>query len=366
MRIGRPKIRCDEQAIFYETEVGFSGTARTLWFSVPREFGWMVSDRCDAALLALLICSMAQGEEIQADGVVSERLYYSLSACLQPILRSVIPTLHEVDIYAHEVERATSTGDAVATGFSAGVDSFCVLADHYYETPPPGFRLTHLLFNNVGSHGFGREGEQLFRRRLGRVRPVADRIGLPIVAVNSNLDQFYNDFGFQLTHTPRNASVGLLLQNGLGKFLYASSYRSTEVFVGPSDSIAYVDPITLPMLSTERTAALSVGSRYSRVEKTLRIAGIRDSHQALDVCLTGTTHGNCSACTKCMRTMITLHLAGYLGRYRNVFDFETYRNRLPDYAREILLSSHPTDREIAAFSKDRGVRLEALHLLASP
>lgn len=167
-----------------------------------------------------------------------------------------------------------NSASGVAIGFSGGIDSYCALADHYYSDIPERFKITHLLFNNVGSHGT--DGERLFRKRFERLAPSAERIGLPLLMINSNLDSFMpKNLGFQKTHTMRNASVAHLLQGGIGRYMYTSTYKYSDMFIGPTYDTAYSDLATLPLLSTDTLDAFSVGSEYSRVQKTLRVAELR-------------------------------------------------------------------------------------------
>ena len=100
----------------------------------------------------LLIPAMETGEDIQVAGTVSECLYYNLTRPAQAVLQEVLPSLHHIDIHPEDVKPASEEASGVATGFSSGIDSFAVLADHYYaDKVPSNFRLTHLLYNNVGS-----------------------------------------------------------------------------------------------------------------------------------------------------------------------------------------------------------------------
>jgi hypothetical protein len=280
--------------------------------------------------------------------MVSERLFYSISSRYQALLQTVYPELHTVNIYAEEVQPADEQAKGVATGFSGGIDSFSILADHHYSSPPPGFELTHLLYNNVGSHASG--GDRLFRERYERLVPAAERIGLPFVAVNSNLDSFYENFRFQKSHTPRNASVALLLQRGIGRFLYASAFDYSNIEVEETYDSAYFDPITLPLLSTGNLDALSVGSEYSRVEKTLQVTGLEDAHEFLDVCILDDKPSNCSTCWKCKRTLLTLEIAGLLDTFEDVFDLDAYRSVRESYLVSVLNSSDPLLQEIAEFA----------------
>ncbi len=354
MKISSPEILQENGEILYRVRVETSAGPDTLWYSVPEQFGDLITDSCDAPLVALLIPAMACGEDIHVAGKLSERLFHTLSRPYQRLMQHVIPSLRQVRIYPTEIQSAIHVRSAVATGFSAGVDSFCVLADHYYSEVPAAFKVTHLLFNNVGSHGSGSRGERLFRARYARTAPVAAQIGLPLVRINSNVDTYYGKtLDFQRTHTPRNASVALLLQRGVGRYLYASAFDYTHAFVGATYDMAYCDAIALPLLSTEVLDALSVGSEYTRVEKTLRVAAATNSHNVLDVCTHPDRAGNCSGCWKCMRTLLTLEIAGLLESYSASFDLDTYARRRNKYIREVLVSDEPLLREIVHFAKQR-------------
>ena len=354
MKISSPEIVRENGEIVYRVRVETSAGPNTLWYSVPEQFADLITDSCDAPLAALLIPAMARGEDIHVAGKLSERLLYTLSGPYQRLMQHVIPALRQVRIHPAEIQSVIHKGSAVATGFSAGIDSFCVLADHYYSKVPAAFKVTHLLFNNVGSHGSGAGGERLFRARYARTAPVAAQIGLPLVRINSNVDTYYGKpLDFQRTHTPRNASVALLLQRGVGRYLYASTFDYTHAFVGATYDMAYCDAIALPLLSTEVLDALSVGSEYTRVEKTLRVAAATNSHNVLDVCTHPDRAGNCSECWKCMRTLLTLEIAGLLESYSASFDLDTYARRRNKYIREVLVSDEPLLREIVHFAKQR-------------
>ena len=356
MKIHEPQIIQEGGQTVYRAGVDTAKGHETLWYGVDEAFGGFVSRSGDAALVALLIPAMAAGEDIQAGGVVSERLLHNLADPVQRILQLIMPSLRRVAIRAEQVRPdSAARAPGVATGFSGGIDSYCVLADYHYANRAGRFKLTHLLFNNVGSHGSG--GERLFRERYQRLAPVAERLGLPFLAIHSNLASFYaRGFGFYHTHTLRNASVAFLLQAGIGRYLYASAYTYSDIFSGPFDNIAYSDPFTLPLLSTDTLDTLSVGGEYSRTEKTLRVAGIPDSHGTLDVCAhpehaRGRT--NCSTCGKCLRTLATLEIAGCLDRYSTVFDLDAYRKQRAAYFAALLGSRDPLLREVVRFAQER-------------
>lgn len=287
-----------------------------------------------------------------------------MSVPYQVILRHVFPSLNKVSIYHRDWHRTDGRAKGVVTGFSGGVDSFCVLADHYYSNNiPEKFRLTHLLFNNVGSHGAG--GETLFNERYQRVEQSARHIGLPIFQVNSNLDSFYIDLGYAFidTHTPRNASVAHLLSNGIGRYYFASTFDYKSLTIGPiHGGLPRSEPVFLPLLGTSSVDLISTGSEYTRVEKTLKIAAINDTRQLLDICVKAKQAQNvgkvnCSICWKCMRTLLTFEIAGHLGKYEHLFDLNLYRKYRHRYIATILKKDDPLTREIISFAREQNYKL---------
>jgi len=364
MNISESKTTYKDGFLVYSVNVISSEGSKKLWYSLNEEYANLLSDRSDAALVALLIPAMALGEDIHIKGVISSRLYYNISRPYQHVLRKIIPSLHQINIYPEEVQPANKEGSGVAMGFSAGIDSFCALADHFYSDVPEGFRLTHLFFNNVGSHGHGKNGVKLYKERYKRAKLVADHIGLPLIDIDTNLYNFYSGLGFQQTHTPRNASVAHLLQRGICRFFYASTFPYENVYIGPIYDMAYSDTITLPLLSTESIDMISVGSEYTRVEKTLKVATIEDSYSALDICVKGSR--NCSTCWKCKRTILTLEIAGLLDRYSNVFDFDAYQKVRNLYIAEVLQSHDPLLSEICEFMKGNDFRIPISSRLLVP
>jgi hypothetical protein len=356
MKISKPEIRQQENQLLSTVQVESLDGSSTLWYSVEKKFGDLLTDFSDAPLVALLIPAMANGEDIHISGTISERLFYNLSGPYQPYLQCFFPALRRVSIHPENVQARNQRASGVATGFSGGIDSYSILADHHYSrNVPEAFRLSHLFYNNVGSHGQGEEAERLFRERYARLAPVAERIGLPFIAVNSNLDSFYKKgLGFVKTLSQRNPSVPLLLQGGIVRCMYASGISFKEIAKGNPLNFSYFDLITFPMLSTEALDLFSVGSEYTRVEKTLRVAEIPDSYSTLNVCFSRDSAENCSVCSKCMRTLLTLEIAGLTDLYSASFDLNAYRRSRNKYIRSIFGSHDLYRREIIQFARERG------------
>ncbi len=361
MRIGRPRVEERGASAALVHDIDWAGGRDTLWYSVPKAFGDLFSTRADAALVALLIPAMAEGEAIEIDGTVSPRLHYNAAVALQGVLQDVVPRLHVVEVRPNDVAPAAGMAAGVATGFSGGVDSFCVVADHYLDPQPGAYRLTHLLFHDVGSHEHyvGDEtpaGASLFRTRFERLVPAAEEMGLPFIPVASNLARFYRKHGFQLTHTPRNASVALALQAGLGCYMYAASYGYRDIHLGPSLDTANSDLVTLPMMSTEAMDMFSVGTEQPRLQKALRLDRIELARKYLDVCVEFTDRTNCSVCWKCMRLLLALEIAGKLEPFADIFDLDAYRRERDDFIATMLHSDVAFEVDIRALAEERGFR----------
>ena len=373
MHIGVPEVRRLASDVEYAVPYSLGRGGRSsgaegarardplLWYRVPADYESMVSPRADAALVALLIPAMVAGGALHVQGPVTDELVFHLQHGYQDVLRAVIPSLRSVEVVAPQQQPAGPRQSGVAAGFSAGVDSFGVLADHFYDPAvPPALKITHLLFHRLGSHDDAGAAEgALFLDRFQRAARVADKIGLPFIPVDSNLTEAFRGTGFnyQETHTPRSASVPFLLQQGVGRWLYASAMHLRHTRVAPFFDTTLTDPVALPMLSTSALVLESDGGRYTRFEKTMRVAEIPDSYWSLDVCVTGGWGSNCSKCFKCLRTMAGLEIGGKLDRYRDVFDLDVYRQHRDTYLALTPLSRDPVVKELAVEAKRRGFPL---------
>ncbi len=348
MKISAPELVHAEGNITYRVAVESATGSRPLWFSLSEQYRDLVSDRADGALVALLFPAMARGEDIHVAGVLSERLYYNLSGRCQALLQSLDPTLKTIKIHAQHLTSTPPKSAGVAMGFSGGVDSFCALVDHcprYNPTVAPSYAITHLLYNNVGSHGSG--GKELFLNRYHALQPFISSLGLPFIAINSNAGEFYDGLPFAKVHTVLNTAVPLVLQQGIGVFLYASALHYASISSSGTGGTAKIDPMLLPLLSTENLDAVSVGCEYTRAEKVLRLTEVPDTYTRLDVCCSSHKQGgNCSQCDKCLWSMVALEAIGALEHYADQFNLERYRQIRDRYLPEILLKDHPRSDDL--------------------
>ena len=357
---GRPRRTRDEDGnVRVVAEVDDSDP---LWFSVAASDADLLAERADHVAVALLLPAMRYGRDLRIGGVMTDSLLHRLNHDVQALVRVVHPEYRQVTVTADGTEPAGATPVGVATGFSGGVDSFATLTEYAYGAGvPAALRVTHLLNNNVGAHGDG--GDMLWRRRFDALRPVAAELGLPFIRVDSNVDRHYPRMGFMQTVTFRNAAVMHLLGGGIGRSYHASegTFRNLRM-PPPHGDIGLAGAMTFPLLSTAALTVESTSSGMSRIERTLALVGTPYARY-LDVCIDAdpdrTT--NCSQCWKCMRTMLTLEIAGSLDEFvPAVFVRAPYERRRAQYYAELLSSDEPNDIELVEFGDRNGWRWGAV------
>lgn len=329
-----------------------------LWFSVDAAGEELLGERADHVAVSLLLPAMRYGRDLRIGGVLTDTLLHRLNHDLQSLVRTVHPNYTSVEVTADDTAPSGYAPRGVVTGFSGGVDSFATLTEYAAGTGvPPALRVTHLLNNNVGAHGS--EGEALWAARFDALRPVADDLGLPFLRVDSNIDAHYPRMGFMQTVTFRNAAVVHLLGGGIGRSYHASEGAFGNLTMPPPHGdIGLAGAMTFPLLSTAALTVESTSSGMSRIERTLALAGTPYA-QYLDVCIDAdpARSTNCSQCWKCMRTMLTLEIAGHLDEFiPAVFVRAPYERRRSQYYSELLYSDEPNDIELVEFGNRNGWR----------
>jgi hypothetical protein len=358
MIINSPKLIDNGKEIKISSLIEYSGKQEELWYLVERKYAdFLMVEKLDAFLVGTILLAMKNKEDIYINGTISEKLFYNLTNYFSKILTLLIPSLHQVQIIPQDLDNGKiyHNLDGVATGFSGGIDSFCTFIDHFNNNIPKSYLLTHLVFNNVGSHGSG--GRNLFQKRYQRLLNFAQEFQLDYVKIDSNLDELLQ-MDFRNTHTTRNVSAILLLQKLFSKYFYASAHKYQDCVINESPDGAVIDPAGIHLLSTEITELISTGCQYSRVEKTIKVADFEPSYRYLDVCVHSVDVAeNCSQCWKCARTMLTLEILGKLHCYNKVFNLDKFAQIRDNYIASILHSQKPLEKEVIDLAMERGFEL---------
>lgn len=263
----------------------------------------------DAFLAALLMPAMASGEDLTIKAPVSRRLLRS-ARTIMDIYSTWWSQLAPVRVRGEGDSVPGAGRQAVGLFFTAGVDSFySLLTDVARANDPHHEPVTHLLFAN-----FERQSGHDYDRLIGRVRHVAEKTGRQPLVVDTNVRSLTEHTVFwPAYHGAALASVALALQGLLGRCLIAAS-----------DQYAHLPPLgSHPVLdhlwSTESLEIVHDGAEATRTEKIERqLARSELALANLSVCWLGKPAQNCGVCEKCLRTMISLELAGVLDRCRTL------------------------------------------------
>lgn len=354
LTIGSPVLSVTgNEARLHAKITASDGIVDELWYLLPALYkDWFVTDQCDGFVVGLLHQCMERSLDIVTESPMSSKLWHKLTNFYIPMMAYAFPHLNVIKIIPKALTTTTKPARGVATGLSAGIDSFAAVLQHFVEETQPERRVTHFLFHNVGSHGYGgsiEDDRRLFLQRFDEVELFAREAGIPCIPVDSNLSRIY-PIDFIKIHHALNASVLLVLQNQFNCYFYASTYQYEFCGVDKADDISRFDPIAFHMLSTETLDCVSTGSQISRIEKTRLVAKYEPSYRYLSVCVNYKFVGrNCSTCFKCCRTMLTLELLGLAHHYQEVFDFRKFNTMRAQFMLTILFHKpFSFEREIAS------------------
>ncbi len=332
---------------------------QTLWYDVSSESAVEPPETADAFFAPILLYVMKHSFSVRFEVPISDSIALQSTDVVfifgVQLGLNANTKIEFCDVVT--VSRRTSSG---ITGFSAGVDSWFTLKKTLFDQESSAKKVTHLLVNDVGANSTESKKEQV----LSIAELVAREFDLHVVHVKSNINDVV-PINFQKTHTARNASVVHLLTSITGNFYYSSTDRYTTTGIFPTHTMAYADPVLLPLLSSDAITLRSTGSTVTRAEKTKEIISIPRIGERLDVCINHAHRGtkiNCGSCPKCMRTELTLEALGELDRFSSVFDLDAYRNSKNQYLNMIAASHNTLEREVFELAQKTGhARSRATH-----
>lgn len=200
---------------------------------------------------------------------------------------------YNVDLSGFTPVERKSSGNRVATFFTLGVDSFYTLFTHMNE-------IDDIIYVTGFEHGVC---ESVLKEVEDNIGLIAWYFKKQAVFKDSNirktLDQYVNwqKYG----HGPALASVALSFSGSHKKIYIPSTHTTGSIQCGSHPGID-------PLWSTE-SLEIAHDALVSRVDKLATISEHQIALDLLRVCYQG-EHYNCSRCTKCVRTMISLHLLG--------------------------------------------------------
>lgn len=309
----------------------------TIWVSVDDAYAYMLTDEVyDAFLFLPVYMSMYYHTDLHLRGNVSKVLYRNVVDYLQPLMCGFSKDLTKTNIIVDGFKELEGNHTVIGTGISCGVDCLSTVYKYHELETDPDYKLTHLFMLNVGWHGnFGDPATiDLFQKRCAQNKKAADAMGLPFVAVDSNLHAFLPTLGDRASYFAIYTAV-FTLEKEVGKYYFSSSYSYHETLVygtGDTDSdfSGYADPMAIPLMQNHALRLVIDGCQYTRLQKLEKIADWPIARKYLNVCCRhsddpGVDETNCSCCVKCIYTLAALDALGKLDAFSEVFDIPLYR-----------------------------------------
>lgn len=351
------------------------GGERKLFFRLEEQGGSLADSRpvAEAFVLALLIPAMKMGQNLLVNATLDHDFQFNLNNQLIPFLAKFHRYLKKIRV--ESTVDAAALNDVPATGghkrltligMSCGLDALTGFIEH--ESLPAGSRLkvNGLLFNDVGAFGKGREK---FSHDLEIVKSFAARTGLPLFFVQSNMGDFYEE-KYEHSYSLRNAAAAWALSAVAGTAILASGVEFSDMgnFFQQQDS-GFVDPITLPLMSSTPMQIQTTGFQHTRSEKYTIVINDGRFLDHLNTCLRSVDRKkgyiNCGTCKKCSEILFRAEASGQLPvleRTFNIREYKRLRNLLIYRLAYNSSGKKPSanSRDTVRYLKERGFKLPAL------
>lgn len=350
IKIGKPIIEEVGGAFYLSSFISSekANISQKIWYRTTAEWSMYLTDEtADAFLLPMLLVALRTQEDILVEAPVSEKLYYNIKYNILYTLSIPLKVNYKLDVKCDHLVTPEFHSFAVGCGCSLGVDSFSAMIRHMSDDCPKGFRITHLTNFNVGAYGNNFEkSHSFFEDALGDVRRYSKEKQMPLVLLESNFGLFFEGVNFNLCGPVRTMSAVLALQKLFKRYYYASG--STNEDFKYTDTMCEFASLLLPMFSTENTDIIVADQDKNRIKKTASIVKSDDAHHYLDVCWKrikankGDTrylqypYRNCTRCSKCERTVLTLDILGCLYSFKDVFDTDYFYNNRDEIVRKYI------------------------------
>lgn len=280
------------------------GVTEIFWFEVSEEYQDFFSDSGNPWLVCLLPLAAVLGENLHLSLPVDPLLLENAPGLMR-IWKSWFPKLKTIDVHAEALQDGVqdSAPKKTVALFSGGVDSYFTLLHHQHSSPPSSKgAIDDLIFVWGFDIPLAKHAE--FQRAWSTLSKTAAYYGKTLINVVTNLRETLLRKANWATHWHgcALASVSLALEKRFQEILIPSTHSYGELQPWGSH------PLTDPLLSTTRTRITHDGAAYRRTQKTEVVAGSEIAMQSLRVCWKLHSDQNCSACSKCFRTMATLEI----------------------------------------------------------
>lgn len=324
--VGTPYVIRHKKKVRLCADISLSNKIVVLYYEVNEIYGkYFCTKDSDAFLLLILEYAMLKGMDLKFQGKLTSELFYNITTYYIPVLSNNINAYKCINISAETLPAYQDRATGVATGFSAGVDSFYTVLQHI-DNPGKEKQLTHVFFTNVGAQTYDHiKSQDLFIKKSLLFQEAINKLNANIqfVEVNTNCLELYQELvgkGFTGPDARKTCSCIVALKMLVGEYYFSSGLSLDKFFLSYKDPAQY-DLFTINTISTlDIKFHLSGIEIEKRIEKVKKIADNSIVQQYLSVC----SGKNCGKCNKCVRTQLELYALGKLGEFNKCFNLPLF------------------------------------------
>ena len=352
--IGEPKLKKEYTKVRLCADVELNETIKTLWFEFDESYAkYVVKDRCDAFLVALLPIALRKKKDIICNSTVSEELLHNIRTVLIPSLVKGSPNLYKTRVSADSNKKRIISAEAVGTGLALGPNSFHIIST-YTEAEYPVYRLTHLLINDYTDKmsvkdDFKDKKNLHISDNIQVLKAIdyAQELELPYIHVKTNLLSEF-DINYHQDHMYVNISSALILQKLFKTYFYGSTgwdYNHFSVKNADVRDCSVYGALLAEVLSTSNFMVKLEGGDKDMLEKLEDIVHYAPAQRLLHNCIKDDDK-NCNVCYKCKRTLLALEAIDKTDYFSQVYDVEYFKNNKRSYLTYLEDSYEKGDRFI--------------------
>lgn len=368
--VGKPYIKkCNGKARLYVSLKG-ACSAKELFFEVDESMEeYLTTDDADAFLLMLIEYAQINNCNLRFETPITFALLDYVNEYYIPLLAKNIKAYNDINVIAMPAMEK-KTGNAVGTGFSAGVDSFYTLYKQL-DTRFNQLHITHILFANVGAQTYDyRESCRIFEDKARRMKEIVLKVDdkIRFIEVNTNCLELYKKtvgHGFTGPDARKTCSCVVALKKLFHVYYFSNGPTLDRFSFSPKDP-AHFDLFTIDMMNRTGIQFYLKGIETpKRIDKLKYIVDHKEVQQNLSVCV----DKNCGRCEKCVRTELELMALQKLDDFKDAFDVAYFKKNIVKITAKYLAITEEHRlgfvQEIENEAKKHGVRIPRLSYILS-
>ena len=326
--IGNPKISKKNKRARLSCEIEFNDEIKVLWIEVSEKYAnYLVKDRCDAFLIAMLPFAMREKKDIICTSPVSEELLQNIRLQLIPTLvksgSGFYKTRINADIEKHPIKNAGCIG----TELSRNISSMDIL-ENFTDTEFKQLDISHFCILDFEKDD---DEEQVNKEKIETSVKLAEEMDFPSIVIKSNI---LKDFpsNFLLDEFYYKIFPVFALQKMFKIYYYGTSEWDYEHFLlrnCDKISCTHFELLLTSVLSSLNFKIVPVDGHRNIIEKMENIIHYSIAQKYLHVCKNKSE--NCGKCVNCIRTLLILDGLDRLDYFSQVFNIEEYKKDRKKY-----------------------------------